>query len=68
MRVCLINPSDPVVEDACWDEPLGLLYLGAVLEENGVETEVVDLNFHDDFKVLEDSDADFYGLYCSSPL
>lgn len=68
MKGCLINPQDPVVEDACWDEPLGLLYLGAVLEENGVEAKVVDLNFHEDFKVLENMDADFYGVYCSSPL
>lgn len=68
MKVCLINPPDPVVEDACWDEPLGLLYLGAVLEENGIETEVVDLNFYNDLKVLENTNADFYGLYCSSPL
>lgn len=68
MKVCLINPSDSVVEDACWDEPLGLLYLGAVLEENGVEAEVVDLNFHNDLSSLEKIDADFYGVYCSSPL
>ena len=68
MKVCLINPPDPVVEDARWDEPLGLLYLGAVLEENGVEVEVVDLNFHDDFQVLEGVDADYFGLYCSSSL
>ena len=67
-KIVLIKPPDPVVADACWDEPLGLLYLGAVLEENGVEAEVVDLNFYNDFKVLENSDADFYGLYCSSPL
>jgi len=68
MRVCLINPHDTVVEDACWDEPLGLLYLGAVLEENGVDVEVLDMNFHNDFKALENSDADLYGVYCSSPL
>jgi len=68
VKVCLINPPDPVVEDARWDEPLGLLYLGAVLEENGVEVEVVDLNFHDDFQVLEGVDADYFGLYCSSSL
>ncbi len=68
MRVCLINPPDPIVEDARWDEPLGLLYMGAVLEENGIEAEVIDLNFHSDFKPLENSDADFYGVYCSSPL
>jgi len=68
MKVCLINPPDPVVEDACWDEPLGLLYLGAVLEENGVGAEVVDLNLHNDFRVLEGVDADYFGLYCSSSL
>lgn len=68
MKACLINPPDLVVEDACWDEPLGLLYLGAVLEENGIEAEVVDLNFHDDFKVLESIHADLYGVYCSSSL
>lgn len=68
MKVCLINPPDPVVEDARWDEPLGLLYLGAVLEEHDHEVAVVDLNFHDDLKPIEQSDADFYGVYCSSPL
>lgn len=68
MRVCLVNPPDPVVEDARWDEPLGLLYLGAVLEENEIEAEVIDLNFHDGYNVLEHSDADLYGVYCSSPL
>ncbi len=67
-KIVLINPPDPVVADACWDEPLGLLYLGAVLEEYGVEAEVVDLNFYDDLTVLENSDAEFYGVYCSSPL
>lgn len=68
MTVCLINPPDPIVEDTCWDEPLGLLYLGAILEENGVDVEVVDLNFHDDLEVLDESDADYFGIYCSSPL
>jgi len=67
MRVCLINPPDTVVEDACWDEPLGLLYLAAVLEEEGVDVEVVDLNFHPT-DVLRDHEADAYGVYCSSSL
>lgn len=68
MKVCLVCPPDKTVEDPCWDEPLGFLYLGAVLEENGVEAEIVDLNFYDDFKVLEKTDADYYGIYCSSSL
>ena len=68
MKVCLINPPDLACEDPKWDEPLGLLYLGAVLEENEVDVEVLDMNFHDGYKALENSEADFYGVYCSSTL
>lgn len=67
-NVCLINPSDTVVEDPAWDEPLGLLYLGAVLECAGVKVTIVDLNFHKDLKVLGRCEADVYGVYCSSSL
>ena len=69
MKVCLINPPDLVVEDPLWDEPLGLLYLGAVLEKEGVSVEVVDLNFHKDWsKELSKHDADVHGIYCASSL
>jgi anaerobic magnesium-protoporphyrin IX monomethyl ester cyclase len=66
--VCLVNPRDTVVEDPAWDEPLGLLYLGAVLERAGLEVEVVDLNFHKNFELLKRSTANVFGLYCSSSL
>lgn len=68
MRVCLINPPDPVVEDARWDEPLGLLYLGAVLENVGIDVAVIDLNFHESLDILSKCDADAFGIYCSSSL
>lgn len=55
-------------EDARWDEPLGLLYLGAVLRENGVSVEIVDMNFHRGLDELCHHKADVYGLYCSSGL
>lgn len=67
-HVCLVNPRDTVVEDPAWDEPLGLLYLGAVLERAGLEVEVVDLNFHEHFELLKRSTANVFGLYCSSSL
>jgi len=59
---------DTVDEDPRWDEPLGLLYLGAILEGKGVEVEVVDMNFHDDLSVLKNHEADVYGVYCSSSI
>ncbi len=68
MKVCLINPPDTIVEDPLWDEPLGLLYLGAVLEHADVKVDVVDLNFHNDFKILKHSEATVFGIYCSSSL
>jgi len=68
MRVCLVNPPDRVVADALWDEPLGLLYLAAVLEERWVDVEVVDLNLYDDLSPLSEVKADYFGVYCSSSL
>ena len=50
MNVCLINPPDKMDEDPLWDEPLGLLYLGAILEQEGIEVEIVDMNFYDDLE------------------
>lgn len=69
MKVCLINPPDVVVEDGCWDEPLGLLYIASALEEAGVEVQVLDLNFHRDWRpILHETSAEIYGVYCSSSL
>lgn len=68
MQVCLINPPDTVDEDPLWDEPLGLLYLGSILEGEGVEVEVLDMNFHSDLSILENHEADAYGIYCSSSI
>jgi|TARA_Y100000034_G_scaffold32726_1_gene40142 radical SAM superfamily enzyme YgiQ (UPF0313 family) len=67
MKVCLINPSDTNDEDPCWDEPLGLLYLGTVLNNSGIEVEIIDMNFHYNFAILSSKyDVDYFGIYCSS--
>jgi anaerobic magnesium-protoporphyrin IX monomethyl ester cyclase len=66
-HVCLINPRDPICEDTQWDEPLGLLYLAATLEKFKIPVEVIDLNFHD-LNILDKSNANWFGIYCSSSL
>lgn len=68
MNVCLINPPDTMDEDPLWDEPLGLLYLGKVLELKGIKVEVLDMNFYDDLNILKNHKADVYGIYCSTSL
>lgn len=66
--VILINPPDTVVQDTQWDEPLGLMYLAAVLEKFGFPVKIIDLNFHNDYSVLDNLDAEWVGIYCSSSL
>ncbi len=69
MKVCLILPTLSNLDYVTYDQPLGLLYLGAVLEEKGVDVEVLDLNFYNNWREeLAKHDADVYGVYCSSPL
>ena len=58
-----------MLTDPVWDQPLGLLYLGAVLEEKGFEVEVFDANFSVDWKdELKLHEADVYGVNCQSSL
>lgn len=47
MQILLINPRSSYLEDPAFVPPLGLLYLGAALESNGLEPRVVDLNLPD---------------------
>lgn len=67
LKICLINPPDVTLEDACWDEPLGLLYLAAMLPNEQVE--ILDLNLYPDWKMeLIKHPADIYGIHCTSAL
>jgi anaerobic magnesium-protoporphyrin IX monomethyl ester cyclase len=66
-RICLVNPRDPICEDNQWDEPLGLMYLGAILERFNYPVEIIDMNFHK-LNRLDEVKADWFGLYCSSSM
>lgn len=69
MKVCLIFPTLSNLDYLTYDQPLGLLYLAAVLEQKGEEVEVIDLNFYSNWKEeLIKHIADIYGVYCSSTL
>ncbi len=69
MKVCLILPMLSNVDHVVYDQPLGLLYLGAVLEQKGVKVEIIDLNFFINWREeLSNHKADVYGIYCSSTL
>jgi hypothetical protein len=44
-KVLLINPPNTILADSIRriSEPLSLLYLGAVLKENGLDTQIFDM-------------------------
>lgn len=62
MKVLLINPDSPFLIDARTFPPLGLLYLGAALEERiGAEVVIADLAFNDE---IDGHDPDLIGIMC----
>lgn len=65
MRVCLVNPPQMELHQPRAYIPLGLAYIGAVLEEAGVEAEVLNLA---DGKLEEAEfvNADWHGITCTS--
>ena len=44
MKVVLIHPPHPDSKDDRLDPPMGLLYIAAHLENNGIDVEVLDLS------------------------
>lgn len=62
MKVCLINPKSPFLIDQKVFPPLGLLYLGAVVKQEGHEVCVVDMADTDDIP-----EADVYGVTGTTP-
>lgn len=64
MRVNLIRPPNPSSIDDMLDEPLGLLYLGAALRNNGYDVQIVDLAIGGHWDVRE---ADVYGIQLFTP-
>jgi len=68
MLVDLIRVPDPSCIDDLSDEPLGLLYLGAVLRNNGFEVRITNLAGHssESWK-SEIKEADLYGIQLYTP-
>jgi len=68
MLVDLIRVPDPTCIDDLLDEPLGLLYLGASLRNNGYEVRITNLAGHtvDSWKT-EIKDADLYAIQLFTP-
>ncbi len=61
MKATLINPPRSYLIEPDSQAPMGLLYVAAVLEEEGWDVEYVDLAFQDDIP-----EADLYGITATS--
>ncbi len=61
MKATLINPPRSYLIEPEAQAPMGLLYIAAVLEEEGWEVQYVDLAFTDDIP-----EADLYGITATS--
>jgi anaerobic magnesium-protoporphyrin IX monomethyl ester cyclase len=64
MRVCLINPPSPFLEEQNIQPPLGLLYIAAMFERHGQEVTVLDYGTKD-YGVPEG--YDLYGFSATTP-
>ena len=61
MKVLLIHPPHPDSTDDRLDPPMGLLYIAAHLEENGIDVDVLDLSGSKDLEWAIPF-ADIYGI------
>ncbi len=64
MKIVLINPK-PKIWIKSATIPLGIAYIAAVLEKNGYNVKIVDLNLNPDEVI---PDADIYGITVTTPL
>ncbi len=68
MLINLIRVPDPTCIDDLLDEPLGLLYLGSSLRENGFDVEITNLAGHTrDNWQPKINEADLYGIQLYTP-
>lgn len=65
-KVCLITPPQTQLLQPRAYIPLGLAYLGAALEEAGIEVEVLNLADVENIEGVNYPDADWYGVTCIS--
>jgi len=67
-QVTLINPPSPYLANDASYPPMGLLYLGARLEELGHAVKIVDFTGGADWrKQVESLEGDVFGLPCVTP-
>ena len=66
MKVVFVYPPQPQLLQPMAYVPLGIGYMGAVLEEAGVEVEAVNLAAYESIEDAEYPDADYYGVSCVS--
>ena len=68
MRALLINPYIyDVSAYSFWSAPLGLLYVGSVLRENGIDIQLIDCLVVDETKRKEDGRAPFIQAKVANP-
>ncbi|MBW1782635.1 MAG: cobalamin-dependent protein [Deltaproteobacteria bacterium] len=70
MKITLIWPPSPFLIDQRAFPPLGVLYLAAYLEANGVQVEVADMTDREDdleAALIPHTGADLYGVSSSTP-
>ncbi len=63
MKVVLINPPHPYLTDQKRNQPLGILYLAAMLEKENYDVELVDLCYvEEEDWIKKIPEADVYGI------
>jgi len=68
MKIILINPPSPYLENDAAYPPMGLMYLATPLEEVGHEVEILDLSATPKWKQkVEKVEADLIGITCVTP-
>ena len=70
MKVTLIWPPSPFLMDQRAFPPLGVLYLAAYLEANGVQVDVADMTDREDdleAALIPHTGADLYGVSSATP-
>jgi len=63
MKLVLLNPPDLNSLDAKLDPPLGLMGISSFLKSKGVDVNLIDLTWENDWKrIIEMNPADLYGM------
>lgn len=68
MKIVLINPPNPYLADQKRNQPLGIMYLAAMLEKENYDVKLVDLcNVEEEDWIKRTPEADVYGISATTP-